>query len=50
MRIVDLLLRADPYAVKTARGITDACKVLLARFDRNRTENENDNTEENATC
>lgn len=50
VRIVDLLLRADPYAVKTARGITDACKVLLARFDRNRTENENDNTEENATC
>lgn len=50
VRIVDLLLRADPYAVKTARGITEACKVLLARFDKNRTENENDNPEEDATC
>lgn len=50
VRIVDLLLRADPYAVKTARGITEACKVLLARFDKNRTENENNNPEEDATC
>ena len=48
--IARLLLCADPYAKKTAQSITDACKVLLARFDRNRTENENDNTEENATC
>ena len=46
VRIVDLLLRADPYAVKTARGITEACKVLLARVDKNRTENENEKTEE----
>ena len=50
VRIVDLLLRAYPYSVKTARGITEACKVLLARFDKNRTENENNNPEEDATC
>ena len=48
--IARLLLCADPYAKKTAQSITDACKILLARFDRNRTENENDNIEENATC
>lgn len=48
--IARLLLCADPYAKKTAQSITDACKVLLARFDRKRMENENDNTEENTTC
>lgn len=32
--ITRLLLCADPYAKKTAQSITDACKVLLARFDR----------------
>lgn len=48
--IARLLLCADPYAKKTAQSITDACKVLLARFDKNRTENENDNPEEDATC
>lgn len=42
VRIIDLLLRADPYAVKTARGITDACTVLLARFEKNRTKTENE--------
>jgi len=41
--IARLLLCADPYAKKTAQSIADACKVLLARFDKNRTENENDN-------
>ena len=50
IRIVDLLLRADPYAKKTAQTIADACNVLLARFDGSRAENENDNTEEDATC
>ena len=50
IRIVDLLLRADPYAKKTAQTSADACNVLLARFDGSRAENENDNTEEDATC
>ena len=42
--IARLLLCADPYAVKTAREITDACRTLLARFgkDENVTENENE--------
>lgn len=31
--IVRLMLCSDPYAPKTAQGIRDACKVLLARFD-----------------
>lgn len=44
--IARLLLCADPYAKKTAQSITEACKVLLARFDKNRTENENEETEE----
>ena len=44
--IARLLLCADPYAKKTAQSITEACKVLLARFDTNRTKNENEETEE----
>ena len=32
--IARLLLCADPYAKKTARGIMEACKVLQARFGR----------------
>ena len=44
--IARLLLCADPYAKRTAQGITEACKVLLARFDTNRTKNENEETEE----
>lgn len=31
--IVRLMLCSDPYAPKTAQGIRDACKLLLARFD-----------------
>ena len=46
--IARLLLCADPYAKKTAQSITEACKVLLARFDKSRTENENDNNSEEA--
>ncbi len=30
--ITRLMLCADPYAPKTARSITDACRVLLTRF------------------
>ena len=48
--IARLLLCADPYAKKTAQSITAACNVLLTRFDKNRTENENDNTVEGTTC
>lgn len=44
--ITRLMLCANPYALKTARDITDACRVLLARFEKdvpeNRTENENE--------
>ena len=43
--ITRLMLCADPYSKKTAQSITDACKILLARFERNavesRTKNEN---------
>lgn len=38
--ITRLMLCADPYAVKTARTITEAARVLLARFD-NTTNHEN---------
>lgn len=44
--ITRLLLCADPYAPKTARSITDACRVLLTRFEKGVefvNENENDN-------
>lgn len=44
--IARLLLCADPYAKKTAQDITNACKVLLARFGENRTGNENGETTE----
>lgn len=48
--IARLMLCADPYAKKTAQSITDACNVLLTRFNKNRAENENDNTVEGTTC
>lgn len=49
--ITRLMLCADPYAPKTARSITDACRVLLARFEKSGEESvtENENREE-ATC
>lgn len=41
--IARLLLCADPYAKKTAQNITEACRILLARFDKESvTENENE--------
>lgn len=39
--ITRLMLCADPYAPRTARAITDAANVLLARFSNSVTENEN---------
>ena len=36
--ITRLLLCADPYAPKTARSITEACRVLQARFGKNGTD------------
>lgn len=49
--ITRLMLCADPYAPKTARSITDACRVLLARFEKSGAESvtENENKEE-TTC
>lgn len=48
--ITRLMLCADPYAVKTGRDICEACRVLLARFDKNNAEisaeNENIQNEE----
>lgn len=46
VRIVDSLLRADPYAKKTARNITEACHILLARFEKNSAENHTENENE----
>lgn len=48
--ITRLMLCANPYSLKTARGICEACKVLLARFENFNTEilTENENGEE--TC
>lgn len=45
--ITRLLLCADPYAIKTAREVTEACRTLLARFgkDEHVTKNENEKTE-----
>lgn len=41
--IARLMLCADPYAKKTAQNITEACRVLLARFEKESvTENENE--------
>ena len=41
--IARLLLCAHPYAKKTAQNITEACRILLARFDKESvTENENE--------
>ena len=41
--IARLMLCADPYAKKTAQNITEACRVILARFDKESvTENENE--------
>lgn len=47
--ITRLMLCADPYAVKTARDIVQACQTLLARFSKNEnvTENENEEKGEN---
>lgn len=36
--ITRLMLCADPYAVKTARDIAEAARVLLARFEKQETE------------
>lgn len=36
--ITRLMLCADPYAVKTATTIVEACRVLLARFDKQQEE------------
>ena len=44
--IVRLMLCADPDSKKTARGIVEACEVLLERFGGNRTTNENGASEE----
>jgi len=41
--ITRLMLCADPYAPRTASTIVEACHVLLARFDKAVTENENVN-------
>lgn len=39
--VVRLMMCADPYAPKTARGIVDACNTLLARFSKPVIETEN---------
>ena len=46
--ITRLMLCADPYSLKTARSICEACKVLLSRFEKHDAEirNENENGEE----
>ena len=38
VRIIDTLLRADPYAKKTAQAITEACRILLSRFEKGEAE------------
>lgn len=48
--IARLMLCANPHAKRTAQGITEACQVLLARFDNNCTETENENLTEKAPC
>ena len=40
--IARLMLTADPYAQRTGQAVTEACKVLLARFEKNRMETENE--------
>ena len=44
--ITRLMLCADPYAVKTGRDICEACRVLLARFEKNNTESRTINENE----
>ena len=44
--ITRLMLCADPYAVKTGRDICEACRVLLARFEKGNTENRTINENE----
>lgn len=39
--IVRLMLCSDPYAPRTARGVVEACAILLARFAKPITQNEN---------
>lgn len=48
--ITRLMLCANPYAPKTARDITEACKVLLARFEKNAADNRTENENEEGTC
>ena len=49
--VTRLMLCADPYAPWTARAVVDACRVLLARFEKSGEESvtENENREE-STC
>lgn len=41
-QLARLLLCNDPYAVKTARGVVEACNILLERFGKPVTRNENE--------
>ena len=47
--ITRLMLCADPCAVKTGRDICEACRVLLARFEKNNTESRTINENETKT-
>lgn len=48
VHIINALLKQDPYAAKTARTITEAARVLLARFESTPEKvTENENTEVN---
>ena len=47
--ITRLMLCADPYAVKTGRDICEACRVLLARFEKGNTESRTINENETKT-
>ena len=40
-KIANLMLYGNPYMPKTAKEIANACKVLLARFDKPFNQNEN---------
>lgn len=50
VRIIDALLRADPYAKKTARAITEACHILLSRFEKGEAESLTRNENKEETC
>jgi hypothetical protein len=45
-RITQLLLCHDPYSKKVSQGVVEACQVLLARFEKSVTQNENEQKEE----